>query len=84
LTWTHYRLLLRLESPAARAWYANEAVTQNWGTLALASQIGKLYYERLLARQNRTAVQDEAATNVAALPTMPLEFQRMHQEMIGL
>jgi len=76
LTWTHYRLLLRLESPAARAWYANEAVTKNWGTRALERQIGTLYYERLLASQDRAAVQAEAATNVSALPTTPREFMR--------
>lgn len=29
LSWTHYRLLLRLDNPAARQWYADEAVTQN-------------------------------------------------------
>lgn len=30
LSWTHYRLLLRVDSPAAREWYMNEAAAQNW------------------------------------------------------
>ncbi len=30
LSWTHYRLLLRVDSATARDWYMNEAATQNW------------------------------------------------------
>lgn len=48
LSWTHYRLLLRVDSPEARQWYVQEAVVQNWSTRALERQIGSLYYERLL------------------------------------
>ncbi len=33
LSWTHYRLLLRVENERARDWYANEAATQNWSTV---------------------------------------------------
>lgn len=43
LSWTHYRLLLRVDSPDARQWYVNEAATQNWSTRALERQIGTLY-----------------------------------------
>ena len=32
LSWTHYRLLLRVDSATAREWYMNEAATQNWNT----------------------------------------------------
>lgn len=34
LSWTHYRLLLRVEERGAREWYMAEAATQNWGKLA--------------------------------------------------
>ena len=76
LSWTHYRLLLRVETPAARQWYADEAVAQHWSTRALERQIGTLYYERLLASQDKPAVQAEAADKVAALPATPREFVR--------
>jgi len=33
LSWTHYRELLRVEGAEARAWYMNEAATQNWSVL---------------------------------------------------
>ncbi|MGV2337001.1 MAG UNVERIFIED_CONTAM: DUF1016 N-terminal domain-containing protein [Planctomycetaceae bacterium] len=37
LSWTHYRLLLRVDSASARDWYMNEAATQNWNTRARTS-----------------------------------------------
>lgn len=53
LSWTHYRLLLRVDDPAIRQWYMNEAAGQNWSTRLLERQIGSLYYERLLSNQNK-------------------------------
>lgn len=50
LSWTHYRLLLRVDAPEARQWYMQETAEQNWSTRALERQIGTLYYERLLSR----------------------------------
>jgi len=56
LSWTHYRSLLRVENPKAREFYMNEAVANGWGTRALDRQINSLYYERLLASDDRKAV----------------------------
>lgn len=30
LSWTHYRILLRVEKPEARSFYENEAVQTRW------------------------------------------------------
>lgn len=86
LSWTHYRALLRVETEAARIWYMNEAAEQNWSTRALDRQMGTLYYERLLASQDRQAVQDEAAGNIAPLQQTPREFVRdpVMLEFLGL
>lgn len=86
LSWTHYRLLLRVEDAAARAWYMNEAAAQNWNTRALDRQIGTLYYERLLASQHRSPVRQEATDKLAALPPSPREFVRdpVLLEFLGL
>lgn len=86
LSWTHYRLLLRVENEKSRSWYANEAVTQNWSTRALERQIGTLYYERLLSSQDRKAVIAEADTNIAALEQTPRDFVRdpVMLEFLGL
>ncbi len=86
LSWTHYRLLLRVENEKARSWYVNEATTQNWTTRALERQIGTLYYERLLASQDRKAVIQEADANIASLQQSPREFVRdpVMLEFLGL
>jgi len=74
LSWTHYRLLLRVEDPAARTWYMNEASNQNWNTRALDRQIGTLYYERLLASRDQKPVRFEADEKIAALSITPRDF----------
>ncbi len=86
LSWTHYRTLLKVDSDSARQWYMNEAATQNWSTRALERQIGTLYYERLLASQDRAAVEQEAASNLQALGKSPREFVRdpVLLEFLGL
>lgn len=76
LTWTHYRTLLRVDSAVARQWYTDEAVAQNWSSRALERQIGTLYYERLLASQDRQAVEREASATTNALNRTAREFVR--------
>ncbi|MCK4613792.1 MAG: DUF1016 family protein [Thermoplasmata archaeon] len=65
LTWTHYRLLLRVENEKAREWYMNEAAEQNWSTRQLDRQISTLYYERLLTSRNKEPVREEAREQLA-------------------
>ncbi len=67
LSWTHYRLLLRVESDKARQWYMNEAASQNWSTRQLDRQISTLYYDRLLASQDKAPVIQEAAEKLLHL-----------------
>nr|WP_315399813.1 DUF1016 N-terminal domain-containing protein [uncultured Duganella sp.] len=43
LSWTHYRMLLRVDGDGARQWYMNEAAVQNWSSRALERRIGTLY-----------------------------------------
>jgi len=61
LSWTHYRLLLRVENDQARQFYMQEAIDCNWSTRTLERQIGNLYYERMLMSKNTQTVKDEAA-----------------------
>ncbi|WP_229506358.1 DUF1016 N-terminal domain-containing protein [Massilia sp. BJB1822] len=42
LSWTHYRLLLRVDEATVRDWYAAEAASENWSTRVLERQIGTL------------------------------------------
>ena len=57
MTWTHYRLLMRVEKEAARQFYADESIRSGWSTRALERQINVFYYERLLTSQDKAGVQ---------------------------
>jgi len=77
LSWSHFRMLMRIENKAARAWYANEAATQGWSVRALDRQISTLYYERLLGSQKQDGVREEAGIKIAAeAPSDPRDFIR--------
>ena len=56
LSWTHYRLLLRVERPEARAFYEAEAVNARWSTRELERQIHSLLFERLALSRDREGV----------------------------
>ena len=76
LSWTHYRSLLRVENPSAREWYLQEAISQNWSARALDRQISKLYYERLLASQDKALVEAEAKTHTEPLAQSVKDYLR--------
>lgn len=59
LSWTHYRLLLRVENEKAREFYTEEAIKSNWSTRQLERQINSFFYERLLSSQNKEKVSEE-------------------------
>jgi predicted nuclease of restriction endonuclease-like (RecB) superfamily len=60
LSWTHYRLLLKVENDQARQFYMQEAIECNWSTRSLERQIGNLYYQRMLMSKNAPEVKEEA------------------------
>jgi predicted nuclease of restriction endonuclease-like (RecB) superfamily len=53
LSWTHYRILLRVEKPEARAFYEIETIRNNWKTRELERQINSLLYERLALSKDK-------------------------------
>jgi predicted nuclease of restriction endonuclease-like (RecB) superfamily len=61
LSWTHYRLLMKIDEPARREFYLHECVECNWSSRQLERQITTFYYERLLATQKegRESVKNE-------------------------
>lgn len=48
LSWSHYRILMRIENADARQYYLEECVKSGWSVRILERQIASLYYERLL------------------------------------
>ena len=59
LSWSHYRLLMRVENEKTRSFYAEECVKSGWSVRQLERQIGTFYYERLLSSQDKEAVSKE-------------------------
>ena len=48
LSWTHYRLLLKVKNDQARQFYLQESIDCNWSTRTLERQINSLYFERII------------------------------------
>lgn len=59
LSWTHYRMLMRVENEQARNFYLEECEKSNWSTRQLERQINSFFYERLLSSHNKEAVSSE-------------------------
>ncbi|MBY0435906.1 MAG: PDDEXK nuclease domain-containing protein, partial [Cyclobacteriaceae bacterium] len=72
LTWTHYRLLLKVEEKEARHYYMNESANQNWSTRSLERQIDTFTYERILSSQNKKKIKAEA--DKKTIPFDELDF----------
>lgn len=53
LSWTHYRTLLRVNKPQARAFYEIEALKNNWSARELERQINSLLFERLALSKDK-------------------------------
>jgi len=71
LSWSHYRLLMRVENHKARQFYIDEAANQNWNIEQLKRQINTFYFERLIASKNKDALIREASEKLKPLSTQP-------------
>lgn len=56
LSWTHYRLLLKVDKPEARSFYEVESVNARWSTRELDRQINSLLFERLALSRDKKGV----------------------------
>jgi predicted nuclease of restriction endonuclease-like (RecB) superfamily len=64
LSWTHYRLLMKIDDTSRREFYLAECSECNWSSRQLERQITTFYYERLLAtkKEGRESVKNEINT----------------------
>ena len=60
LSWTHFRMLMRVENKEAREFYTEECAKSNWSTRQLERQINSFFYERLLSSRDKEAVKEDA------------------------
>ena len=67
LSWTHFRILLRVTDEDARLWYLREASTEGWSVRTLDRNIGTQYYYRLLQAPKKDVVIAEMKEKTAGL-----------------
>ena len=66
LTWTHHRLIMRVESTDARNYYLKECAEQNWSSRVLERNITTFYFQRLLSSKDKpVAIADNQLTENA-------------------
>ena len=56
LSWSHVRLIMRLDSEEAQNYYLNEVREQNWTVRVLERNIKSGYYDRLLSTQKSNLI----------------------------
>lgn len=61
MSWTHYRLIMRVENKAARDFYIEECVKANWSTRQLEREINTLSYQRYILSQNNHDTDEDTA-----------------------
>nr|WP_314840124.1 PDDEXK nuclease domain-containing protein [uncultured Flavobacterium sp.] len=59
LSWSHNRLIMRINNLEARQYYLTEAYQENWSVRTLERNIKTLYYDRLLS--SKTILKNEVA-----------------------
>ncbi|MEO6287060.1 MAG: PDDEXK nuclease domain-containing protein [Dyadobacter sp.] len=66
LSWSHNRLIMRVETPSARVYYLQECTTQMWSVRTLERNINSHYYQRLLSSQTKseTSIQNQNSDRI--------------------
>lgn len=74
LTWTHYRVLIKVKDCVARNWYEQEAANETWSVRTLQRNIETQYYYRLLKSQVKEPVVKEMKEKTEPYQQDKLEF----------
>ena len=84
LSWTHYRLLLRIDNEDKREYYIAETTKNNWSVRQMERQINSQLFERLLLSNDKESVLAVARNEV--IPTNPNEIIKdpLILEFLGL
>jgi predicted nuclease of restriction endonuclease-like (RecB) superfamily len=85
LSWTHIRLIMRIDSAAERNYYLKEASQQNWSSRVLERNIRSGYYRRLLSTQGEPPKQKTTTPVSADFIKDPyvLEFLDVPEDLSG-
>jgi len=87
LSWTHYRLIMKVENENARQFYLGECVKSHWSTRQLERQINSFFYERLLSSkgiESKKAVAAEIYSKEPGISPLDLIKDPYVLEFLGL
>ncbi len=59
LSWSHYRLFIKIDDAKARAWYEKEAYKNAWSVRTLQRNISTQYYYRMLSSQIKEPLKND-------------------------
>lgn len=75
LTWSHNRLIMRVDNAAAREYYLEEAAQQQWSVRTLERNINTFYYQRLITTQTITSDEPMETMNINDFVKDPYIFE---------
>lgn len=84
LSWTHYRLLIRINNPQKLEFYIVESTKNNWSARQLERQINSQLFERLLSSNNINDVLAVANSEKAPISAKEIIKDPMILEFLGL
>jgi predicted nuclease of restriction endonuclease-like (RecB) superfamily len=84
LSWTQYKLLIRLENDEQRVFYIAESIKNNWTSRQLERQIYSNLYERLLLSNDREKVLAVAKNEQLPSDAREIIKDPMFLEFLGL
>lgn len=82
LSWSHIRLIMRLDNENERRYYLQEVSSQNWSSRLLERNIKSGYYQRLLSSQEPIAIQRSDTFDFIKDPYV-LEFLDVPENLKG-
>jgi len=84
LSWTQYKLLIRLDNEEQRAFYIAETVKNNWTSRQLERQVYSSLYERLLLSNDKESVLAVAKNEKLPSDAKEIIKDPMYLEFLGL
>lgn len=81
LSWTHVRLIMRLENEDERNYYLQEASSQNWSSRLLERNIKSGYYNRILSHQPKSEKSLDATPESFIKDPYVLEFLNLPENL---
>ena len=84
LSWSHCRLIMRVENEKARMFYLNECAKGNWSVRQLERQINSFCYERLLASRDKSGIVEEIVQKEPSITPQDVIKDPYVLEFLGL